>query len=124
MNFVFESPFPRRSKLHVHTTQLVLAHGMSRLQNVRQKKQIKGKVSQFAPYGAGVTSYFKFLKFCSWTFLVVSAAVVPHLFINSNGDGITVTTNTDKMSWTTVGNLGTGSNYTTVRVTTVYISHV
>lgn len=69
----------------------------------------QGKTSEFAPFGAGVTSYFKLLKYFSWSFLVVSLLVLPHLFINTNGDSITtVTTNTDRMSWTTVGNLGGG----------------
>eukprot|EP00903_Cladosiphon_okamuranus_P006559 g6407.t1 len=78
----------------------------------------EGKASQFAPFGAGVTSYFKLLKFFSWSFLVVSFLVLPHLFVNTSGDGITtVTTNTDKMSWTTVGNLGGGTgNLSTVAV--------
>lgn len=77
----------------------------------------KGKTSDFAQYGAGVTSYFKFIKFCSWSFLVVSAAVVPHIFVNTNGEAITtVTTNADKMSWTTVGNLGSSTNFTSVSV--------
>ncbi|CAM9501712.1 unnamed protein product [Hapterophycus canaliculatus] len=73
----------------------------------------EGKMSQFSPFGAGVTSYFKLLKYFSWSFLVVSFLVLPHLFVNTNGESITtVTTNTDKMSWTTVGNLGGGSgNY-------------
>eukprot|EP00904_Undaria_pinnatifida_P010629 jgi/Undpi1/6697/HiC_scaffold_20.g09176.m1 len=75
----------------------------------------EGKTSDFAQYGAGVTSYFKFIKFCSWSFLVVSAAVVPHIFVNTNGEAITtVTTNADKMSWTTVGNLGSSTNFTSV----------
>ena len=69
----------------------------------------KGKTSEFAPFGAGVTSYFKLLKYFSWSFLVVSFLILPHLFVNTNGEGITtVTTNTDKLSWTTVGNLGGG----------------
>lgn len=76
----------------------------------------QGKTSQFAPFGAGVTSYFKLLKYFSWSFLVVSLVVLPHLFVNTSGDTITtVTTNTDKMSWTTVGNLGGGrGNYSSV----------
>ncbi|CAN0521505.1 unnamed protein product, partial [Ectocarpus sp. 12 AP-2014] len=45
----------------------------------------EGKMSQFAPFGAGVTSYFKLLKFFSWSFLVVSLCVLPHLSINTNG---------------------------------------
>ncbi|CAN0053374.1 unnamed protein product, partial [Ectocarpus sp. 13 AM-2016] len=66
----------------------------------------EGKMSQFAPFGAGVTSYFKLLKFFSWSFLVVSLCVLPHLSINTNGDAITTfTTNTDRMSRTTVGNI-------------------
>lgn len=76
-------------------------------QNHRGKKQ--GKTSQFAPFGAGVTSYFKLLKYFSWSFLVVSFLILPLLVVNTSGDAITtVTTNTDKMSWTTVGNLGGG----------------
>lgn len=78
--------------------------------------QQQGKTSQFAPFGAGVTSYFKLLKYFSWSFLVVSFMVLPHLFVNTSGDAITtVTTNTDKMSWTTMGNLGGGrGNYSSV----------
>lgn len=69
----------------------------------------QGKTSEFAPFGAGVTSYFKLLKYLSWSFLVVSLVVLPHLFVNTSGDGITmVTSNTNKLSWTTVGNLGGG----------------
>ncbi|CAN0060321.1 unnamed protein product, partial [Scytosiphon promiscuus] len=61
----------------------------------------EGKTSQFAPFGAGVTSYFKLLKYFSWSFLVASFVVLPHLF----------------MSWTTVGNLGGGNgNYSSTAV--------
>lgn len=76
----------------------------------------QGKISQFAPFGAGVTSYFKLLKFFSWSFLVVSLLTLPHILININGGSITtVTTNTDRMSRTTVGNIGGGSgNYSSM----------
>lgn len=63
-----------------------------------------------------MTSYFKLLKFFSWSFLVVSLLTLPHIFVNINGGAITtVTTNTDRMSWTTVGNIGGGSgNYSSM----------
>ncbi|CAM9177431.1 unnamed protein product [Ascophyllum nodosum] len=74
----------------------------------------EGKISHFAPFGAGVTSYFKFLKYCCWSFFVVSCAVIPHLLINTNGRSITAATITNGVSWTTIGNLGSSIEVTEV----------
>ena len=77
---------------------------------------MQGKISHFAPFGAGVTSYFKFLKYCCWSFFVVSCAIIPHLLINTNGRSITATTNTNRVSWTTMRNLGSSIKVTEVTV--------
>ncbi|CAM9660424.1 unnamed protein product, partial [Choristocarpus tenellus] len=70
----------------------------------------EGQISEFAPYGAGVTSYFKFLKFCAWSFFVISFGVLPHIFINVAADAIEASTSTDILSLSTIGNLGSSLN--------------
>lgn len=98
---------PSHAAFAILSTNANTQHALPTHITVVAEKQ--GKTSEFAPFGAGVTSYFKLLKYFSWSFLAVSFLVLPHLFVNTNGDAITtVTTNTDKMSWTTVGNLGGG----------------
>lgn len=81
-----------------------------------QHDTMQGMISHFALYGAGVTSYFKFLKYCCWSFFVVSCAVLVHLFVNVNGGSITAVSNTNRISWTTIGNLGNSINVTEVTI--------
>lgn len=78
-------------------------------------------ISHFALYGAGVTSYFKFLKYCCWSFFVVSCAVLVHLFVNVNGGSITTVSNTNRISWTTIGNLGNSINVTEVTISVLAV---
>ena len=64
----------------------------------------EGQTSEFSIYGAGITNYFKFLKWCVWVFIVTTVCAMPLIIINVYGknksnEGLAY------ISKTTVGNL-------------------
>jgi hypothetical protein len=64
----------------------------------------EGIVSEFSPYGPGITNYFKFLKWLYWVFLVLSVFALPELVINIYGSSDS-SSGLNDLSQTTVGNL-------------------
>ncbi|CAM9173090.1 unnamed protein product, partial [Chrysoparadoxa australica] len=66
----------------------------------------EGQFSTLAVHGAGVSNYFKYIKFCGWTFFVLTCINIPHLVINASGEGIIPATSADNIALTTLGNLG------------------
>ena len=74
----------------------------------------EGQVSEFAQFGAGVTNYFKFLKWCCWIFFCLSVMYIPAMILNSLGaqaqyEGMS-------LAQTTMGNLGDSVNVTFVKI--------
>jgi hypothetical protein len=73
----------------------------------------EGQVSEFGKYGPGISNYFKFIKWCFWTFVILSALQAAPLAFNTYGeehyiDGSSI----DYLFVTTVGNLGdTNTSY-------------
>lgn len=45
----------------------------------------EGQVSEFGIYGAGITNYFKYLKFLYWLFFALSLVALPSLVLNFYG---------------------------------------
>jgi hypothetical protein len=64
----------------------------------------EGLISEFSPYGPGITNYFKFLKWLYWVFFVLTIISFPELVINIYGTTDATAGLTD-ISRTTVGNL-------------------
>lgn len=67
----------------------------------------EGRVSQLAPYGPGITNYFKFIKWSFWVFLVAFFITLPTLILNSqaNSNGVLPLYGTDALAVLSIGNL-------------------
>lgn len=63
----------------------------------------EGQVSEFSPFGPGITNYFKFLKWAFWIFVLMTIAALPVLVINMNGNSTNSGLST--LARTTIGNL-------------------
>lgn len=60
----------------------------------------EGSFSSFGVYGPGITNYFKFIKFCFWTFVSLSVLYMPAFLFAVNGDG-----GLNELAATTLGNV-------------------
>ena len=47
----------------------------------------EGSFSFFGQFGAGITNYFKFIKWCFWVFVTLSVCNIPALIFSIHGDG-------------------------------------
>ena len=47
----------------------------------------EGSNSDLARYGVGISLYFKWLKWLSWTFIILSLVTLPQVMINASGTG-------------------------------------
>lgn len=64
----------------------------------------EGQISEFSPYGPGITNYFKFLKWAFWIFFLLTIAALPCLVINMSGSN--GNQGLSSIARTTIGNLG------------------
>ena len=62
-------------------------------------------MSEFTPYGVGITNYFKFLKWLFWVFGILSIISLPQLILNVFGASMGRYSNLNSLAATTVGNL-------------------
>ena len=76
----------------------------------------EGQVSEFGQFGPGITNYFKFIKWCAWTFAFLSVIYLPMLIINTFGIGSEDATDMGHLAFTTIGNLGDAFNVSQVEV--------
>lgn len=67
----------------------------------------EGQTSEFSAYGAGVTNYFKFMKWAFWTFFLLTIVALPAIVINMTGQNDTQ--GLSEIAQTTIGNLGVSS---------------
>ena len=63
----------------------------------------EGQISEFSPYGPGITNYFKFLKWAFWVFVLLTVAALPCLVINMTGS--TTDQGLSAIAQTTIGSL-------------------
>lgn len=68
------------------------------------------QVSELGRYGPGITNYFKFLKWLSWVFLILSVFFLPVLVLNTFGNGDQQSASLTDLSRTMAGNLGDTNN--------------
>lgn len=67
----------------------------------------EGQVSEFGKFGPGISNYFKFIKWCFWIFVIISALQAVPLAFNTYGDERNIDgSSIDYLFRTTVGNLG------------------
>lgn len=64
----------------------------------------EGQISEFAIYGAGITNYFKFIKWCFWMFVVMTLLSLPMLVMNTEGPNRN-NSGLQALAQTTAGNL-------------------
>lgn len=65
----------------------------------------EGSFSSFGQFGAGITNYFKFIKFCFWIFVTLSVLYTPNLIFSVNGNG-----GLSEFGSTTLGNVAPYNN--------------
>lgn len=75
----------------------------------------EGQMSEFAVYGPGVTNYFKFMKWCYWLFVILTAIALPCLLVNFYGP-YQFNGGLSQLSVTTAGNLAQSTYNVTDRV--------
>lgn len=75
----------------------------------------EGQVSEFSPYGPGITCYFKFIKWCIWVFACLSVISLPTLMVNIYGTVHAPQGLTD-LATTTIGNLATTITNSSINV--------
>ena len=74
----------------------------------------EGRTSEFGPFGIGVVLYFKFAKWLSWVFFVLSLLWLPAIVTNTYGIGVPEQSGTAWLAMTTIGNLGDSVNNSAV----------
>jgi hypothetical protein len=87
----------------------------------------EGMLSEFIPYGVGITNYFKFLKWLTWVFMVAAVISLPELVLNVYGsygssasDGSSsVSSLSSSGASTTTSSAGTSSGIVSLSMTTV-----
>jgi hypothetical protein len=65
----------------------------------------EGQISEFSMYGAGISNYFKFLKWLCWLFICLSLISLPVLLLNFYGPEDVVSSGLTNIAQTTAGNL-------------------
>ena len=79
----------------------------------------EGRTSEFGPFGIGVVLYFKFAKWLSWVFFVLSLLWLPAIVTNTYGIGVPGQSGTAWLAMTTIGNLGDSVNNSAVTMPAV-----
>lgn len=64
----------------------------------------EGQISEFSIYGSGITNYFKFIKWCAWTFFLLAIIALPSLVLNIYGPNNS-NSGLKELAKTTAGNL-------------------
>jgi hypothetical protein len=75
----------------------------------------EGQISQFSLYGAGVTNFYKFMKWLIWSFAMMSLISFPPMLLNIYGPTLSNVGLTD-LAVTTVGNLANPDTNGTISI--------